>query len=91
MLGTPSSTETACAVIKEVVRLNGVPSSITDRGVQFTSMFWRDLCKMFTLGTCFSSLIGISPPDKGPDQMHKPDLGTVPSVFPILCAHMGAK
>lgn len=46
MKGTPSASDTADIFIKEVVRLHGVPVSIvSDRGVQFTSKFWRDLCK----------------------------------------------
>ena len=48
MVGTPSAVDTAHTFIKEIVRLHGLPSSIvSDRGVQFTSRFWRALCKIF--------------------------------------------
>lgn len=37
--GTPSTSETASAFIKEVVRLHGIPTSIiSDRGVQFQAL-----------------------------------------------------
>lgn len=48
--GTPSATETASAFIKEVVKLHGIPDSIvSDRGVQFTSRFWRALCEALNI------------------------------------------
>lgn len=48
--GTPSATETASAFIKKIVRLHGVPDSIiSDRGVQFTSRFWRALCQALNI------------------------------------------
>lgn len=54
MLGTPSAMETARTFIKQVVRLNGVPDSITsDRGVQFTLRFWKDLFRTLKIQTCF--------------------------------------
>lgn len=44
--GTPSSTETTSAFIREVVCLHDIPSNITsDRGVQFTFRFWKALCE----------------------------------------------
>ena len=56
MFGTPSASETADMFIKEIVRLHGLPDSIvSDRGVQFTSKFWRDLCKSLSIEVCLSS------------------------------------
>ena len=56
MVGTPSATETAKKFFKEVVRLHGTPRSIvSDRGVQFTSKFWRELCKTLDIKVCLSS------------------------------------
>lgn len=44
MVGTPSDLDTANTFIKEVVRLHRVPDNIvSDRGVQFTSKFWKEL------------------------------------------------
>lgn len=44
--GTPSAIETARIFVKEIIRLHGVPVNIvSDRGVQFTSRFWRALCE----------------------------------------------
>ena len=54
--GTPSATETATAFIKEIVRLHGIPDSIiSDRGVQFTSRFWRALCEALNIELRLSS------------------------------------
>ena len=56
MRGTPSASETARMFIKEIVRLHGVPANIvSDRGVQFTSRFWRALCEALNIGLSFSS------------------------------------
>ena len=56
MKGTPSASETAQAFIKEIIRLHGVPANIvSDRGVQFTSRFWRSLCKALDIELSFSS------------------------------------
>lgn len=45
---TLSSQELAVIFAREVIRLHGFPKSIiSDRDVRFTSLFWRDLCKIF--------------------------------------------
>lgn len=54
--GTPSAIETAHIFIKEIVRLHGIPVNITsDRGVQFTSRFWRALCESLKIKLALSS------------------------------------
>ena len=56
MLGTPSAMDTAKIFIKEIVRLHGLPDNIvSDRGVQFTSGFWKNLCKILSIDLCLSS------------------------------------
>ena len=43
--GPPSAKETADLMIQNVFRLHGVPDEVvSDRGVQFTSKFWRSFC-----------------------------------------------
>lgn len=43
--GVPSAEETAKVFVQHIVRLHGVPEEIvSDRGVQFTSRFWKALC-----------------------------------------------
>lgn len=45
-MGNPSVVKTSHAFIKEIIRLHGLPSNIfSDRGVQFTSRFWKALCR----------------------------------------------
>lgn len=56
MKGTPSAMETATIFIKEIIRLHGVPTNIvSDRGVQFTSRFWKALCSSLEIKLEFSS------------------------------------
>ena len=43
--GLPTAKQTADLVLKEVFRLHGIPDDVvSDRGVQFTSKFWKDFC-----------------------------------------------
>ena len=44
---TVTAKDVAWIVLKEVVRLHGIPESIvSDRDAQFTSIFWRELQKL---------------------------------------------
>uniref|UniRef100_A0A8C5PTG3 Uncharacterized protein n=1 Tax=Leptobrachium leishanense TaxID=445787 RepID=A0A8C5PTG3_9ANUR len=44
--GIPTAAQTATLFIKEIFRLHGLPSTIiSDRGSQFTSLFWKSFCK----------------------------------------------
>lgn len=53
---TPSAMETAQVFIREIVRLHGVPMNIvSDRGVQFTSRFWKTLCEALKIERSLSS------------------------------------
>ena len=52
----PSAEETAMTVIKEVIRLHGLPSEIiTDRGTQFTARLWRRLMELLGIKPLLSS------------------------------------
>lgn len=56
MKGTPSAPETAQVFIREIVRLHGILTNIiSDRRVQFTSRFWKALCKSLGIELSFSS------------------------------------
>lgn len=51
-----SAMDNAHAFIKEIIRLHDLPKSIvSDRGVQFTSRFWRAFCKALDIEVCLSS------------------------------------
>ena len=53
---TPTAKETAEVFIKEIIRLHGVPANIvSDRGVQFTSRFWKALCDALKIELSLSS------------------------------------
>ena len=53
---TPSAMETAQVFIREIVRLHGIPTNIvSDRGVQFTSRFWKALCQALKIELSMSS------------------------------------
>lgn len=44
--GIQSAPDTAHMFIKEIVRLHRIPSNlVTDRGVRFTSRFWKSFCQ----------------------------------------------
>uniref|UniRef100_A0A803JPU4 Gypsy retrotransposon integrase-like protein 1 n=1 Tax=Xenopus tropicalis TaxID=8364 RepID=A0A803JPU4_XENTR len=52
----PSAATTAETFIKEIIRLHGLPDEVvSDRGTQFTSKFWRVLCKALQIKISFSS------------------------------------
>ncbi len=45
--GSVTAQETAELVVKNIVKLHGIPKDIvSDRGPQFTSAFWRHLCQV---------------------------------------------
>jgi len=52
----PSASETASVFLNNIFKLHGFPSEIiSDRGTQFTSKFWKSLCKSFNIDLKFSS------------------------------------
>ncbi|XP_077155200.1 uncharacterized protein LOC143817594 [Ranitomeya variabilis] len=54
--GLPSAKDTVNLVIQNVFRSHGVPDEIiSDRGVQFTSRFWKGLCSALNINVCLSS------------------------------------
>ncbi|WP_316810238.1 transposase family protein, partial [Salmonella sp. S090_02723] len=53
----PNAKTLATLFVKHILRLHGVPVNIvSDRGVQFVSLFWRAFCKKFEIDLSFSSI-----------------------------------
>uniref|UniRef100_A0A8D3E3V3 Gypsy retrotransposon integrase-like protein 1 n=1 Tax=Scophthalmus maximus TaxID=52904 RepID=A0A8D3E3V3_SCOMX len=60
----PSAKETAQLIIHHVFRLHGLPIDVvSDRGPQFTSVFWREFCEQ--LGASVSLSSGFHPQSNG--------------------------
>uniref|UniRef100_A0A8C5MFI7 Gypsy retrotransposon integrase-like protein 1 n=1 Tax=Leptobrachium leishanense TaxID=445787 RepID=A0A8C5MFI7_9ANUR len=54
--GIPTAAQTATLFIKEIFRLHGLPSTIiSDRGSQFTSLFWKSFCKTLRMQQSLST------------------------------------
>ncbi|XP_075894338.1 uncharacterized protein LOC142896522 [Nelusetta ayraudi] len=60
----PSAKETAELVLQHVFRLHGLPVDVvSDRGPQFTSVFWREFCTLIGASASLSS--GFHPQSNG--------------------------
>lgn len=60
----PSAKETAELMLQNVFRLHGLPADVvSDRGPQFTSIFWREFCSL--LGATVSLSSGYHPQSNG--------------------------
>ncbi len=69
----PSAKETALIVINHVFRLHGLPiDMVSDRGPQFVSRFWREICKL--LGATVSLSSGFHPQSNGQTEQANQDL-----------------
>ena len=63
----PSAKETAKLLLFHIIRLHGIPVDVvSDRGPQFASVFWRELCSL--LGATVSLSLGYHPPVQRPDR-----------------------
>uniref|UniRef100_A0A8C5WCE5 Gypsy retrotransposon integrase-like protein 1 n=1 Tax=Leptobrachium leishanense TaxID=445787 RepID=A0A8C5WCE5_9ANUR len=55
-IGLPTAAQTATLFIREIFRLHGIPHSIvSDRGSQFTSRFWSQMCRSLKISRYLSS------------------------------------
>uniref|UniRef100_A0A8C5MZR0 Gypsy retrotransposon integrase-like protein 1 n=1 Tax=Leptobrachium leishanense TaxID=445787 RepID=A0A8C5MZR0_9ANUR len=55
-IGLPTAARTATLFIREIFRLHGIPHSIvSDRGSQFTSRFWSQMCRSLKITRYLSS------------------------------------
>ena len=71
----PSAKETAELVLQNIFRLHGLPTDIvSDRGPQFTSMFWREFCSLVGASVSLSS--GFHPQSNGQTERMNQDLET---------------
>ena len=67
----PSAKETAELVLQHVFRIHGLPVDVvSDRGLQFTSIFWREFCSL--VGATVSLSSGFHPQSNG--QMERKNL-----------------
>lgn len=72
----PSAKETAELVLRHVFRLHGLPTDVvSDRGPQFTSVFWREFCSL--LGATVSLSSGFHPQSNGQTERKNQDLETM--------------
>lgn len=71
----PSAKETAELILLHVVRLHGIPVDVvSDRGPQFTSVFWREFCSL--LGASVSLSSGFHPQSNGQSERKNQDMET---------------
>lgn len=71
----PSAKETAELLLQHIFRLHGLPTDIvSDRGPQFTSMFWKEFCNL--LGASVSLSSGFHPQSNGQTERMNQDLET---------------
>ncbi|KAL2078839.1 hypothetical protein ACEWY4_024583 [Coilia grayii] len=69
----PSARETAQAVQLHIFRLHGIPTDVvSDRGPQFTSMFWKEFCRL--LGATVSLTSGYHPQANGQSERANQEL-----------------
>ncbi|KAK9513191.1 hypothetical protein VZT92_026747 [Zoarces viviparus] len=71
----PSAKETAELICLHIFRLHGIPIDIvSDRGPQFTSIFWREFCTM--LGATVSLSSGFHPQSNGQTERKNQEMET---------------
>lgn len=71
----PTAKETADLVLHHVFRLHGIPMDIvSDRGPQFTSMFWKEFCTL--LGATVSLSSGFHPQSNGQSERLNQEMET---------------
>ena len=77
----PSAKDTAKLVLQHIFGLHGLPTDIvSDRGPQFTSMFWKEFCNL--VGASVSLFSGFHPQSNRQTERMNQDLET------ILCCLM---
>lgn len=89
MMGVPAAADTAHAFIEELMGLHGLPRSIvSDRGVQFPSKFWSNLCKALNIDVWLSSVY--HPQSNGQTERTNQTLGAVSSLsLHLLTGQLG--
>ena len=71
----PSAKETAKLLLLHVIRLHGIPVDVvSDRGSQFTSVFWREFCSL--LGATVSLSSGYHPQSNGQTERKNQEMET---------------
>ncbi|KAF7644344.1 hypothetical protein LDENG_00223730, partial [Lucifuga dentata] len=71
----PSAKETAEVLLSNVFRLHGLPLDIvSDRGLQFTSHFWKEFCSL--IGATVSLSSGFHPQSNGQTERYNQEMET---------------
>ena len=71
----PSAKGTAKLLLRHVVRLHGIPADVvSDRGPQFTTVFWREFCSL--LGATVSLSSGYHPQSNGQTEPKNQEMET---------------
>ena len=71
----PSAKETAELVLQHVFRIHGLPvDAVSDRGPQFTSIFWREFCSL--VGATVSLSSGFHPQSNGQTERKNQEMET---------------
>ena len=71
----PSAKETAELVLQHVFRIHGLPVDVvSDRGPQFTSIFWREFCSL--VGATVSLSSGFHPQSNGQTERKNQEMET---------------
>lgn len=72
----PSARETAQIVVDKIFKIHGLPSDIvSDRGPQFSSLFWKEFCRLIGASASLSS--GFHPQTNGQAERANQTIGRI--------------
>lgn len=72
----PSAKETAQLLVEHVFKLHGLPSDVvSDRGPQFTALFWKEFCR--SIGASVSLSSGFHPQTNGQAERANQSIGRI--------------
>ncbi|KAG1974134.1 retrotransposable element [Pimephales promelas] len=72
----PSARETAQIIVEQVFKIHGLPSDVvSDRGPQFSSLFWKEFCRLIGASASLSS--GFHPQTNGQAERANQTIGRI--------------
>ncbi|KAG1930238.1 retrotransposable element [Pimephales promelas] len=72
----PSARETAQIIVDQVFKIHGLPSDVvSDRGPQFSSLFWKEFCRLIGASASLSS--GFHPQTNGQAERANQTIGRI--------------